>query len=253
MIPKIIHYCWFGRNPIPNQLAIYMESWKRFCPEYEIKLWNEDSFDIESHSFVKSAYKQKKYAYVSDYVRAYALYNYGGIYLDTDVELKNKLDEFLLHDAFTGFEAENLPFTAVWGSKPYHRLAELILLDYKNKTYTPNEPPNTISVTNLLVDHFNIDKSKNELQIGLNQTDKIHIYPSTTFCLDLPQNIATHHFYGSWLPTEHREYKEYAHYLYKQEQLKNNTNFNDKNILKIIAKQITFRNLLRIIRYKIKY
>lgn len=96
MIPKIIHYCWFGRKPYPEVVNKCIESWKKYLPEYEIKLWNEDTFNVNSHPFVREMYENELYAFVSDYVRVWALYNYGGIYMDSDVEiLKPFTDEML--------------------------------------------------------------------------------------------------------------------------------------------------------------
>lgn len=94
MIPKIIHYCWFGRNPLPDLAKKCIQSWKKFCPDYEIKEWNEDNFDINSNQYVKEAYKAKKWAFVTDYVRLWALVNFGGVYMDTDVEVINSIDVF---------------------------------------------------------------------------------------------------------------------------------------------------------------
>ncbi len=103
-IPKIIHYCWFGNNPLPDYAVKCIDSWKRFCPDYEIKLWNEDSFDFSSCKYAKQAYENGKYAFVTDYVRLVVLYEYGGIYLDTDVELIKPLDPLLSKAGFAGFE-----------------------------------------------------------------------------------------------------------------------------------------------------
>ena len=87
MIPKIIHYCWFGPNPLPESAKFYINSWKKYLPDYELVLWNEKNFCISSIPYVKEAYESKKFAFVTDYVRLYALYHYGGIYMDTDVEV----------------------------------------------------------------------------------------------------------------------------------------------------------------------
>ena len=93
MIPKIIHYCWFGRNPKPKLALKCIKSWKKYCPDYEIIEWNEDSFDIESAPlYVRQAYEAKKWAFVTDYVRLYAMTKFGGIYMDTDVEVIKPLD-----------------------------------------------------------------------------------------------------------------------------------------------------------------
>ncbi len=104
MIPKIIHYCWLGRNEIPRPIAVIMRSWKRVMPDYEIKLWNESNFDINSIEFVCQAYSTGKWAFASDYIRLWALYNEGGIYLDTDVLIRKRFDDFLEQDFFSSVE-----------------------------------------------------------------------------------------------------------------------------------------------------
>lgn len=254
MIPKIIHYCWFGPNNIPNELINHMKSWELFCPDYEIKLWNEDSFDINSHPFTKSAYNEGKYAYVSDYVRAFALNVYGGIYLDTDVELKQNLDIFLNHEAFTGFECIGAPFTAVWGSIENHSLTKRILDYYKNKVYTIHEPTNTASVSEILIKDYHINPLSNEKQKGDDNNNSIIVYPSTTFCLDLATNYATHHFHGSWLENKKKSFKINIHEKYLLESLiKYNSIYKENNFIKEIAKNLTFKDFLKLLRYFIKY
>jgi hypothetical protein len=107
MIPKIIHYCWFGGNPIPALTKKCIRSWKKFCPDYEIKLWTEENFDLNTCPvYVTEAYKSKKWAFVSDYVRLKIVYDEGGIYLDTDVELIKSIDHLLDCTAFFGFETD---------------------------------------------------------------------------------------------------------------------------------------------------
>ena len=106
-IPKVIHYCWFGRGKMPKLAEKCIESWKKYCPDYEIVCLTEDNFDINCCSYVKEAYEAKKYAFVTDYVRLFVMYEYGGIYMDTDVELVKNLDDFLKNQAFSGFESSN--------------------------------------------------------------------------------------------------------------------------------------------------
>ena len=106
MIPKVIHYCWFGGNELPELAMKCIDSWKKFCPDYEIKQWNEKNYDLDSSRYIKEAYKNKKWAFVSDYARLDIIYNNGGIYLDTDVELIGKLDEFLDEKCFLAAERE---------------------------------------------------------------------------------------------------------------------------------------------------
>lgn len=102
MIPKTIHYCWFGGKPLPADVLACIKSWKKYCPDYEIRRWDESNFDIDSHPFVKAAHKAKAWAFVSDYARLKIVYDYGGIYLDTDVELVKKPDFLLENSCYIG-------------------------------------------------------------------------------------------------------------------------------------------------------
>ena len=105
MIPRTIHYCWFGRGPLPESAKKCIGSWRRYLPGYEIKEWNEDNFDVGCISYTRQAYDAKKYAFVSDYARFWILYNFGGIYFDTDVELIRPLDDIIARGPFMGREA----------------------------------------------------------------------------------------------------------------------------------------------------
>ena len=104
MIPKIIHYCWFGHNPLPKSALKSIESWKKFFPDYEIKEWNEENFDVNSILYTRHAYEAGKYAFVSDYARFWILYNYGGLYFDTDVEVIKAMDDIVGRGPFMGIE-----------------------------------------------------------------------------------------------------------------------------------------------------
>ena len=108
MIPKVIHYCWFGGNPLPKEVKEQIANWKKKMPDYEFKMWNEDNFDINSTIFTKKMYEAKKWAFVSDYVRLYALVNYGGFYLDTDVKVLKNFEPLLNYTAICGFESVDL-------------------------------------------------------------------------------------------------------------------------------------------------
>ena len=103
-IPKVIHYCWFGRNPLPASAVKCIESWKKFFPDYEIKEWNEDNFDVNVIPYTAEAYAVKKYAFVSDYARFWILYRYGGLYFDTDVEVIASMDDIVARGPFMGCE-----------------------------------------------------------------------------------------------------------------------------------------------------
>lgn len=254
-IPKIIHCCWFGKKPIPTELQKYIDSWKVFCPDYQIKIWNEDNFDINSHIFTKTAYAQKKYAYVSDFVRAYALYHFGGIYLDTDIELKHNLDIFLQNEAFSGFERPGLPFTAIWGAIPYHSLTQEVLNYYTDRKYDINQETNTLSVSRIIIQVFNINPAINEIQNGTNGIHSITIYPSEYFCLDLKPNFATHHFVGSWLSDDKKtSYKEHLHVEYHTNRaLSIISKANNISSLKALASTLSLLQIFKILIFKIYY
>lgn len=127
-IPKIIHYCWFGKNEMPLKEKECVAGWKKFYPDYEFKIWNEDNFDYNKCIYARQAYERGNYAFVSDYVRAKVLYEYGGIYLDTDVKIIKKLPN-VPEKGFLGFERRKFIGTAVMAAEPGSELiAEL--LDY---------------------------------------------------------------------------------------------------------------------------
>lgn len=106
MIPKVIHYCWFGNNPLPFEVKKCINSWKKICPDYEIRRWDETNFDVYQNDFIKSVYGSKAWAFVSDYARLKIVYDEGGIYLDTDVELKKSLDELRKNEGFFAIQQE---------------------------------------------------------------------------------------------------------------------------------------------------
>lgn len=208
MIPKVIHYCWFGGKEMPVQFLKYIESWKKYCPDYEIKIWNEETFDINSNQYVKEAYENKKYAFVTDYVRLFVLYNYGGIYMDTDVELIKPIDDFLKNKAFLGFESMNYIQTAIMASESKLPIIAT-LLDYYNDRHFINDDgvcdttTNVKIITNILLQYGL--KLDNKLQ----NVGDITLYPSDYFCpidwrtkkKQITNNTyAIHWFAGSWLP-----------------------------------------------------
>lgn len=136
MIPKIIHYCWFGGNPLPPLVQKCIKSWKKYCPDYEIVRWDESNFDISgSPLYVKQAYDKKKWAFVSDYVRLWALVNYGGVYMDTDVEVIQPIDRFLRESAFSGFEATDRIPTGIMACEKDHPTFKEWLNEYGKKLF----------------------------------------------------------------------------------------------------------------------
>ncbi len=196
-IPKIIHYVWVGGNKKPNDIQKCMKTWKKHLSGYEIKEWNENNFDMDSHPFLKAAYKAKKWAFVSDYIRAYVIYNEGGIYLDTDVIILDNFDKFLKHDAFVGYENATHPFTAVFGAKPHHSFIKRILEYYdKLDSYEFNfNNNNTISVSDILIKDYKckLGNKYQELKDGL------VVYPDNILCNPSKDSVSIHIFTGSWL------------------------------------------------------
>ncbi|NBB22840.1 glycosyl transferase [Runella sp. CRIBMP] len=207
-IPKIIHYCWFGRGEIPATEKLCIESWSRVLPDFQLRFWNEDSFDIANAcSYVKQAYHLKKYAFVSDYVRMYALYHHGGVYFDTDVEAIKPLDSFLGNDFFIGFENKTLLGTGIIGSQQSNWLLKEMLNHYDTKDFI-DKNNNYDVTTNVQI------LSKILLRYGFNAVNSeqfingIHIYERDFFnpkkINDVIFNVTDrtvtiHRFSGSWL------------------------------------------------------
>lgn len=137
MIPKIIHYCWFGGNPKPDLILKCISSWKKYCPDWEIKEWNEENFDVNQHPFMRDAYAAKKWAFVSDVARLLIIYEHGGIYLDTDVELRSSIDNLTGYDGFFAFQSLIHIATGLgFGASPKHSLVQAMLEKYDNLTLT---------------------------------------------------------------------------------------------------------------------
>lgn len=203
MIPKIIHYCWFGKGEMNELHKKCIESWKKILFDYELMLWNEESFDINSCSYTKEAYQAKKYAYVSDYVRLYALKKYGGIYFDTDVQVLKSFDPLLNSNGFICYEDENkkIPATCVIGASKNNNLINLFFDYYKNKSFI-NEYgcydliPNTVILSKIL-------KKQSSEFIKNNITVFSSNYFSPMLCDGMPlkteDTYSIHFFDGSWI------------------------------------------------------
>lgn len=137
MIPKIIHYCWFGRNPLPLNYQSYMKSWKKNCPDYEIRCWNEDNFDVTQNLYCKEAYDHKKWAFVSDYARLKVIYEYGGIYLDTDVEVVKDLTPLITNGiGYIGFQNSEEATTGLgFAAAPHNPCIKSMLDVYSQRRF----------------------------------------------------------------------------------------------------------------------
>jgi hypothetical protein len=211
-----------GRNPLTESAQKCIASWKKYCPDYEIIEWNEDNFDVNSYAYTRESYDAKKWAFVSDVVRLYALVNYGGVYMDTDVEVIRPLDDLLRLGAVSGFESErNIP-TGLMACEKGHPAFSEFLREYNGLHFIRDDgtydiTTNVKRITNTCLHYgFRQDNTEQELRNGL------HILPKEYLC---PKDFASgrvmltgntytiHHFDGSWLPEEVRYRNKTAHIL----------------------------------------
>ena len=199
MIPKRIIYCWFGGKPKPQNVLNCINTWKDKLPDYEIIEINEDNFDININEYCKKAYETRHWAYVSDVARLWGLYEYGGIYMDTDVEVYKSLDEFLKYDFFTGFEQPHYPITATMGAIKDQWLIKEMLDTYNTKEFKTHEnwyeyETNTMILSDILGKYF--DRDREEYQ----KHDNMAIFPKETFCSgEIDENTYTRHLMvGAW-------------------------------------------------------
>lgn len=220
MIPKVIHYCWFGRNPLPPSALKSIASWKKYLPDYEIKEWNEDNFDVNIIPYTTEAYAAKKYAFVSDYARFWILYNFGGVYFDTDVEVIKPMDSIIAQGPFMGREVSfdicnarnttigvnpGLGIGAIIGMDIYRKILE----HYKNEHFSyhssANGPKTIVDYTSEVLVAEGLINSQEIMKVA-----GIKIYPSDYFCpinyitrkLEITSNTVSIHWYdATWMDT----------------------------------------------------
>lgn len=225
-IPKVIHYCWFGGNPMPNSSQEYIESWKKFMPDYEIKLWDESNFNVHGIPYTSRAYELGKYAFVSDYARFWILYNFGGLYFDTDVEIIRPIDDIIAKGPFLGCEKKFMPGQSAGklsvapglgiGITPRHPLFAELLEIYSKANFELNDgnrkPLTVVDITTGL-----LCKNGLENKPGIQCVGGIYIYPKDYFCPQdyfsgklsiTPETRTIHHYSSSWLPLRGRLYKK---------------------------------------------
>ena len=210
LIPRKIHYCWFGLGEKPAKMKKCIETWRKFLPEYEMIEWNEDNFDIANTiTYVQDAYKCKKYAFVSDYVRLYALKQMGGVYMDTDVEVLKSFNDLLDYSSFWGFEDDKYMASCVIGAQKDDVLVDMFFRHYDNKKFINNDGSlNQMTNTYVLTDIVrNLGITMNGKKQFINDT--IAIFPKTYFSpYDYKngdnfigeESYAIHHFSQTWLP-----------------------------------------------------
>lgn len=218
-IPKVIHYIWVGGAKKPESVEKYIATWREHCPDYEIIEWNEQNYNIQLNRYAREAYSAKKWAFVTDYMRLDILDQFGGIYMDSDVEVLKNLDDFLKDSAFSSFEAGD-PSQIFMPTGMMASEKGGVWVRYLKSYYSPHksffrtngeidDTPNTVTITRMTVDKYGV-KLNNKLQ----KFDDFTIYPSEYFCpkswstreINITKNTHTiHHFAASWLPPEIRK------------------------------------------------
>ena len=209
MIPKIIHYCWFGRGEKPELAKKCIASWHRFCPDFEIREWNEDNCDYLAMPFMAEAYAAKKYAFVSDVMRLIVLEQYGGVYFDTDVEVVRDISPLLNDEGFIGFENNRFVNSGqVMAAVPHQPIVQAMIDEYKKLHYMQTDssvmPVGCPRLNSDVLERFGLIRNGQEQIVA-----GIHVYPddyfnpmdSTTGKLTKTENTYSIHWYSmSWLP-----------------------------------------------------
>ena len=182
MIPKIIHYCWFGGREKPALAQACLRSWKRFAPDFELKEWNESNFDLSSApAYVRQAMDARRWAFVTDYVRLVALTRYGGVYMDTDVELKKPLTQYLHHQAFAGFEAIDRVQTGLLACEPGFQLFEEFLHHYDTAVFLREDGSTDLTTNVEILTRLCVERGL-RLDNSRQCVDGLTVYPKEIFC-----------------------------------------------------------------------
>lgn len=206
MIPRIIHYCWFGGRPVPSEISDYIKTWRKHLPQFTIKQWDETNFDIKRNLYTEQAYYAKKYAFVSDVARLFALVTEGGLYLDTDVLIKKPLPEewFDRYKAFFGFEHDTYITTGVMASEAQHPFLKEFLDLYDNISFFHGLK---IDITTNVHRFTTFMRNKGfALNNTFQQKDGVAIFPQIYLCgkdwkkgrYDNDKTYALHDFRGEW-------------------------------------------------------
>lgn len=231
-IPKVIHYCWFGGKKIPEQNKVWISSWKKYCPDYEIIEWNESNYNIKKNVYMYEAYQAKKWAFVSDYAELDIIYQYGGIYLDTDVEVIKNLDELLYQDAFVGIDgSRNISLGLGFGAIPQFQLIKNLRDEYNKRSfYSADGVIDATAAPTLQTSFF---QKLGYLNNGEYQkVQNLSIYPEKVLSgkcnytgkINLTRNtFLIHHYDGSWTADGRKIRIKRMHELYKKLYCRENT------------------------------
>jgi hypothetical protein len=205
-IPKIIHYCWLSGEPYPNDIQECIDSWHEFMPDYEFKLWDCNSFDVDSVTYVKQAVEAKKWAFASDYIRLWALYKYGGIYLDSDIKVLKSFDDLLNEKAFTAFESGGRVAAWIFGGQCGEPIFKELLSHYDNRHFIdesgkPDLTPNSIPVTQTLIRHGLVAENRTQMLDVITVFTEDYFSPFNPWTKRIRKTENTHAmhlFKGAW-------------------------------------------------------
>lgn len=205
--PKVIHYCWFGEQQLPEREMKCIESWRKWLPDYEIKKWNENNFDYKQCTFARQAYERRQYAFVSDYARAKILYEQGGIYFDTDVEVLKKIPAFIIEKNFMGFERKAFVGTAILAVEPGNESIRELLDYYENHDFvqkdgTVDQIANVSVLTDIMKKKGLVLGGKRQRVDGIEVFNREVFYPkkiSETEFRVTEETLAIHLCSNSWM------------------------------------------------------
>ena len=256
MIQKKINYCWFGGNSKPTSVMKCIKSWQKYCPDYEIIEWNEKNFDIHCNQYVEEAYNAKKWSFVTDYARLWIIYNYGGIYFDTDVEVIKNIDEFLQYSAFLGLEDDIHVATGLgFGAEKKNAIVKIMMDGYKNIHFVsdtgkldlmPCPERNTLAISQYLKNAKIIN--------GIKYIEHAAIFPKEYFCpLDYETKImrkTTHTYTIHWFDASWKEESEKILHEYNVKKNKYCKRFGEKigNVIEKLIYRLCYPQKRKILK-----
>ena len=232
MIPKIIHLCWLSGDPYPPKISRCLASWKKYLPEYEVILWDTNRFDLDSSIWVKQAFEKKKYAFAADYIRFYALYHYGGIYLDSDVEVLKSFDDLLDLPYFMGAEKAQTPEAAIIGAEKGCDWIKACLDYYDNRSFIKEDGSlDILTVPDIMIKQIgqikpirvlSLEESRNirhfDMQKEVLEFNDVFFSPKIFDSREVeitPYTYAIHHYQNSWFSPKAKAYYRTRAFLVK--------------------------------------
>lgn len=238
-IPKVIHYCWFGGNPLPKSAKKCIRSWKKYCPDYEIIRWDESNFDVNCNAYCKFCYENKKWAFLTDYIRLKVVYDNGGVYLDTDVELIKSLDDLIKNGAYMGFQDNREIATGLGFAAPkYHKFIGENMRYYEDLANFTSLRACPIITTELLAP-YGLKENDGSIQ----KVAEMNIFPTEYLCpknmysglLEKTENTySIHHFDASWFE---KAWKKNQLKRWRREKIRYIVHLPNKILMKILGEK----------------